>query len=138
MIFRFFTCLKYFLDKKSASVQKITNLYGAAFLLSFSLKWWSWKYYENSPVEQVYTGLLFWSDPNHHHGQKSSGRYHLLWHWRMPHWKWETVLSVSMIIFLEPWNRKQWLSLNAFMYLLKSSLAYWLFISCPPLLAILM
>ena len=54
----------------------------------------------------------------------------------MLHGKWEKALSVSIIIFLEPWNRKQWLSLNAFMYLLKSSLAYWLFISCPPLLSI--
>ena len=52
----------------------------------------------------------------------------------MLHGKWEKALSVSIIIFFEPWNRKQWLSLNAFMYLLKSSLVYWLFIACPPCL----
>ena len=78
--------------------------------------------------------LNFCSVPNHHQEQKSSGRYRLLWHWVMLHGKWEKALSVSIIIFFEPWNWKQWLSLNAFMDLLKISLVYWLFIACPPCL----
>ena len=82
---------------KNQPVCKRWQIYMVLHFLFFSLKWWSWKYSENLPVERVSMGLLFWYNPNHHHGQKPSGRYHLLWHWCTPHWKWETVLSVRLI-----------------------------------------
>ena len=63
---------------------------------------------------QGYMDFLFWWVPNHHQGQKSSGRYPLLWHWVTLHGRWEIVLSVSTITFLEPWNRNQQLLLNTY------------------------
>ena len=69
LIFIFFTCwylqLEFFSNSFCSKVPRSSqcakldrNLYRAAF--HFSLKWWSCKYYENLPVEQVYMGLLFW------------------------------------------------------------------------------